>query len=222
MGKHDWIPHDEGNFAIFAHAWAEALEDAAKIAAFGWDPGECSAAVSIFRTYLAAFKRYTGVNSAGNRLVKDEAKAVAMDVMREFAAASIRGNKKMPDSAKLALGIRARKRTHTRHKTPESVPSTEVGTTAAHYQHRVYANNPETGESTKPDGVWGVCYGWQVGGEKPTDGADLPKSKFSRRTRLCIHHTEADAGKRVHYSTCYQNVRGDQGQWSPVMTAYIG
>jgi hypothetical protein len=37
-----------------------------------------------------------------------------------------------------------------------------------------------------------------VGGEKPAEGTDLPKTKFSRKTSLVIVHTEADKGKTAY------------------------
>jgi hypothetical protein len=64
-----------------------------------------------------------------------------------------------------------------------------------------------------------VRYAWQVGGEQPASGADLPKSKFTRKTTCVVQHTEADKGKTVFYSTYYENGKGDMGPWSPVAKA---
>jgi hypothetical protein len=66
-----------------------------------------------------------------------------------------------------------------------------------------------------------VRFAWQVGGEKPASGADLPKTKFSRRTTYVVSHTEADKGKTVWYATCYENSKGDEGKWLPVTDAVI-
>jgi hypothetical protein len=74
----------------------------------------------------------------------------------------------------------------------------------------------------KPADAYGVRYAWQVGGIKPASGADLPKSKFSRKTALIVTHTEADKGKPAYYAACYENGKGDTGPWSPVEEAFIG
>jgi hypothetical protein len=66
-----------------------------------------------------------------------------------------------------------------------------------------------------------VCYAWQVGGEKPTSGADLAKSQSSRKTNYVVFHSEADKGKTAYYATCYENSKGYKGSWSPIIEAVI-
>jgi hypothetical protein len=60
-----------------------------------------------------------------------------------------------------------------------------------------------------------------VGGEKPASGSDLPKTKFSRRSTFMVTHTEADKAKTAYYATCYENSKGEQGLWSPIVEAVI-
>jgi hypothetical protein len=97
-----------------------------------------------------------------------------------------------------------------------------VENTVNHYEHRLRALDHATRGAAKPADAYRVRYAWQVGGEKPAQGEDLPKSKFTRRTNRIITHTEADKGKTAYYATCYENDKGDQGPWSPVVEAVIG
>ncbi|MDR2517538.1 MAG: hypothetical protein LBC88_09205, partial [Spirochaetaceae bacterium] len=108
------------------------------------------------------------------------------------------------------------------HGTPTSQPDTVVENSVNHYEHKIKALNHATGDTSKPADAYGVRYAWQVGGEKPASGADLPKSKFSRKTTHLVTHTEADKGKPCYYAACYENSRGDTGPWSPVEEAFIG
>jgi hypothetical protein len=119
----------------------------------------------------------------------------------------------MDDPAKLVMGIRPKDITPTTHGPPASQPDTVVENTSNHFEHRAKALNHETGDGSKPANAYGARYAWQVGGEKPAAGADLGKTKFSRKTTLTVAHTEADKGKPCYYAACYENGRGDTGPW---------
>jgi hypothetical protein len=85
----------------------------------------------------------------------------------------------------------------------------------------VRAINHATGNTSKPSDAIGVCFGWQVGGERPANGQDLPKTKSQRRSSHIVEHKEEDKGKTAYYATCYTNDKGDRGTWSPVVEAVI-
>jgi hypothetical protein len=172
---------------------------------------------------LTARITYEADNSTAKRVVKDEAKGETIDAMRDFANSSIRFNKKMDDAAKLFMGIHPKDTTPTSHGTPAEQPETEVENTRNHYEHRVRAINTGRGDHSKPADAYGVRYAWQAGGEKPASGEGIKGStKFSRKTTHIVQYTEADKGKTAYYSTCYENSKGDSGQWSPVVEAIIG
>jgi hypothetical protein len=77
-------------------------------------------------------------------------------------------------------------------------------------------------DTSKPADAYEVRCAWQVGGEKPASGEDLPKTKFSRKTICIVTHTEADKAKTAYYATCYENSKGDTGPWSLIIEAVIG
>jgi hypothetical protein len=218
----DWIPTREQDLVDLCVKWKAELEDPAKITAFGWDQAEVTAVLGKIDGFLTARSAYEADNSSAKRLAKDEAKEEAVDGMRDFANSSIRFNKKMNDAQKLVFGIQPGDKTMTSHGTPTSQPDTVVENTVNHFEHKVKAFNHETGGGAKPADAYGVRYAWQVGGEKPVSAEALPKSKFSRKTALVITHTEADKGKPCYYATCYENSKGDEGKWSPVIEAFIG
>ena len=222
MPSSDWVPTREQDLVDLCQKWAVVLSDSAKITAFGWDQLECTEVLARVNGFLAARTAYETDNSTGNRMAKDEAKGEAVDAMRDFANASIRFNKKMDDPAKMVMGIHPKDTTPTSRGAPGSQPGTEVENTRNHYEHLVRAINTERGDHSKPADAYGVRYGWQKGGERPASGADLPRSKFSRKTSLVIQHTEADKSQTAFYSTCYENSKGEQGPWSPVVEAVIG
>jgi hypothetical protein len=222
MPNKDWIPRKEQDLVDLMGKWDLWLADTDKKTAFGWDTPTCAQVVLKIGAFLNARNEYQANDSSVNLLAKDEAKEEAVDYIRDFANSSIRYNKKMTDSDKLFLGIHPKDPTHTPHPAPTSQPETVVENTTNHYEHRLTALHHETRTASKPDDAYGVRYAWQVGGEKPASGADLPHSKFSRKTSIVITHSEADKSKTAYYAACYENSKGDQGTWSPVEEAVIG
>jgi hypothetical protein len=218
----DWIPTREQDLVDLCGKWKSELENPANIAAYGWDQTEVTATLGKIDAFLTARSAYEADNSTAKRLTKDEAKEETVDAMRDFSNSSIRFNKKMTDAQKLVFGRRPADKTPTHHLPPASQPDTAVENTINHFEHKVRALNHATGDTRKPEDAYGVRYAWQVGGEKPASGADLGKTKFSRKTTLTVTHTEADKGKTAYYSTCYENGKGDTGPWSPVEEAVIG
>jgi hypothetical protein len=213
MAHSDWIPSREQGLVDLSAKWTAGLVDPATQTAFGWDTAEYTATVQKITAFVTASSTYETDNSTKNRIAKDEAKVEEGDAMRDFANSSIRFNKKITNEDKLVYGIRPVDTTQTSHAKPESQPDTDVLPTLNHYEHRVNALNHALGDTSKPADAYGVRYAWQVGGEKPASGEDLPKTVFSRRTHHIVTHTEADRGKRftMRPVTKMPKVKSDRG-----------
>ncbi|MDR1326373.1 MAG: hypothetical protein LBK00_10100 [Treponema sp.] len=221
MYNEGWIPNKELELVTLCASWKVSLEDPAKLVAYGWDQGEVTEIADKINAFLTAQGVYKADNSTAKRILKDEAKKKAVDAMRNFANSSVRYNKKIDDAAKLNMGIRPKDMTPTAHGRPTSQPDTVVENTSNHFEHKIRALH--AGNAAKPLDAYGVCFVWQLGGEKPASGANIREySKFSRKTFLVVTYTEADKGKVCYYSTCYENSKGEQGPWSPVEEAVIG
>ena len=222
MAQKDWVPSRELQVLALCMTWKAVLEDPVKVAAYGWDPTMLAVVLAMIDGFLAAYEAYRTDDSSMNRLTKNETKAQCIHEMRDFANSSIRFNKKMDKAAKAQLGIFSRDSTVTHHPVPTTRPDIVVENTRSHFEHKIRALNPANGKAVKPDGVHGVRYGWQIGGERPASGEHLPKVKFNRRTALVITHTEEEKGKTAYYAVCYENSVGEQGSWSPIEEAMIG
>ncbi|MDR1326185.1 MAG: hypothetical protein LBK00_09140 [Treponema sp.] len=215
-----WLPAREQDLVDLCVRWKVSLEDPAKLAAYAWDQGEVTATSGKVDAFLSARNAYEANNSTAKRIAKDEAKEAAIDAMRDFANSFVRFNKKMNDAARLDMGIRPKDTTMTPHGKPTSQPDTKVENTSNHFEHKVIVLHK--GSVSKPSDAYGVCYAWQIEGEKPVSGAGIRGySKFSRKTSFIVTHTEADKGKVCYYATCYENSKGDQGAWSLVEEAVI-
>lgn len=217
----DWLGSKENDFSHTCDIWVEVLSNEESVEAYEWKPLDCGEVLGKIDAYQAARDAYANDDSTVRCLKKNEAKDEARKIMREFANTSIRFNKKVDEVTRQYLGIRPKDTVPTTHPRPTSQPDTEVGTTSNRFEHRLSAKNRDSRGSAKPADAYGVRYGWQVGGDAPVTGADLPKGKFSRKTVLTVTYTEADKGKRVWYATCYENAKGDAGPWSALVEAFI-
>jgi hypothetical protein len=218
----DWIPKKEQDFVDFCEKWKNGLCLDANVAKFGWEEPECLEVIRLMDIFLEARTAYQADDSTAKRLAKDEAKEEAVDAIRDFANTSIRFNKKMNDVDKFTYGIHPVDKIMTPHPIPASQPETVVENSTNHFEHKVKALNHESGDATKPEDAYGIRYAWKVGGEKPQTGADLDKTRFSRKTVITVTHTEAEKGKTIWYATCYENAKGERGSWSPIEEAFIG
>jgi hypothetical protein len=218
----DWLPAREQDFVDLCEKWKSETDDPLKVAAYGWDQTEVTTVSGKIKGFLDARGAYEADDSSAKRLAKDGAREESEAAMRDFANTSIRFNKKMDDAAKARLGVFPKDTTPTRHPAPSVRPDIVVENTSNHFEHKIRALDPANGKAVKPEGVHGVRYAWQVGGEKPASGEGLPKAKFSRNTDHDVTHTEADKGETAYYAVCYENSAGDAGPWSPIEEAVIG
>jgi hypothetical protein len=165
----------------------------------------------------------SGVNAGRIDIVKqNDALKAAQKAFRTYIQGFIAKNPNVSHANRRAMGLPERDAVPTVHPRPTAVPDVAVETTAYHYQHRVRATNAETGKTVKPEGVHGVRYAWQAGGERPATGAAMVNGKFTRRTEYVVIHNDADRGKLAYYAACYENSRGEAGPWSAIEEAYIG
>ena len=73
----------------------------------------------------------------------------------------------------------------------------------------------------KPNGYDGVVIIWDVL-DTPPEGPDcLNRHTLASRTPYALHLAESERGKTVYIAVCWQNARGNIGQWSEIQNAVI-
>jgi hypothetical protein len=55
----------------------------------------------------------------------------------------------------------------------------------------------------------------------PVDGKSLQHHRFTRRRKEKIVFDAEDSGKTVYVCCRYENRKGEEGQWGPVVSAII-
>jgi hypothetical protein len=200
-------PGPDGNPQTNAAAWGVPVD---KVGALGAQCDKCAALLAKLKDPETATKvARAQCKAAFAQLRKMMQGLHAYFYLDEF-----------PEEELSRLGLLKHDGTYTTHGTPTSQPDTEALMTKNHYEHRVRALNT-AGKASKPPDAFGVCFAWQVGGERPAKGEHLPKTKSQRGASYVVIHDEEDKGKTAYYATAYTNDKGDRGKWSPVVDAVI-
>jgi len=73
----------------------------------------------------------------------------------------------------------------------------------------------------KPKGYDGAVIVWDVLDSPPARPDDLNRHTLASRTPYSLHFDETERGKTVYVALCWQNARGNIGQWSEIQSAVI-
>jgi len=87
----------------------------------------------------------------------------------------------------------------------------------ADYGFRIYFGILPPGGASVEDATGGARYLM-----KPVMlGKDLPHSQFTRRRRIIMDFPQEDSGKTAYFCIRYENAKGEQGPWGPMVSAVI-
>jgi hypothetical protein len=218
MGK-DFIPGKDADLDGFAVVIKTTVEYNTTGTHPNWEniPAETVTALSdAVMAYHSAFAKMAGDHTKADTEWKNKKRKEAVTVIRSMVKQYLRFPP-VTDENRIAMNIPNRDTTPTNRPVPTSQPDAEVLPTPNRYQHMIRALNHATSKAKKPDDAYGVRFAWQLGGERPATGADLPRTKFTRKTTHVVTYTEADKKKTAYYAVCYENGRGDAGPWSPLV-----
>jgi hypothetical protein len=219
MSKGDYVPHSDAKLADWADNFVERLEANGLLwGVAAEETAEIKSAAADFRA-LHSKTSNKGARTQTLTQQKNTARERLTALIRALAGFRLK-NPIITDAERLALGLHVRDKAYTRIDAPTAQPTVKILISRNHYEHKLKVLNP-SGDSSKPSDAQVVHYAWQVGGEPPQTGAELKNSRFSRCTRYVVKYTEAEEGKIVYYSCCYENSKGDQGPWAATARAII-
>jgi hypothetical protein len=215
--KHgDWIPHKELELVDLINAWIRIVGDSAKQALYGWDGTTCTALIADLVGFLNARETYREAPTTANRLLKDEAKAYAIDKMRVFARESVRFNPKMNEAQTHELGVSAQDTEPSPVVIPRDGPHGEAKTS----QHRpgvveLYYEEP------KPAGVERVEAATGISEEIPKGADKLTVIHTFSRNPLELTFPSEDRGKLFHFGLRYLGTNNQASDWTPIQSVVI-
>ncbi|MDR1899952.1 MAG: hypothetical protein LBQ55_08100 [Treponema sp.] len=91
-------------------------------------------------------------------------------------------------------------------------------------EHRVIWEVEETGGKAKPYGYDGVVLLRRIlepGEAVPATVKALGDSRLLTKNRVVLEYTAEDQGKRCAYAACWQNEKGEKGDWSDIIVVVI-
>jgi len=133
-----------------------------------------------YDTWHPAFEKMAGPHTKVDTEHKQNERQSSEVFLRPFIGQYLKFGQ-VSDEERTAMGVHNKDTHPTHHPAPSSQPDTDVRNTKNHFEHEVRALN-SSGDAVKPDDAHGVRFAWQVGGERPANGADLPRSAFKRGT----------------------------------------
>ncbi|MDR2471690.1 MAG: hypothetical protein LBD09_06240 [Treponema sp.] len=217
MAHTDWIPTRDADLVNLAKRWILDLMSTTKQTAYGWDPAECAACTPDLGTYAAAQKNYEDDNSTANRIVRDNARHAAVAAMRDFAASSIRHNKKMQDQEKAWYGVHIADKIPTRRPVPATRPVFAGPKPLGGFRVEFPFHDENTPDSRA---ILAGCNGcvllYRWGQDRVTDYELLAHSVLMTRSPFTHTFPPEAAGQTLSYAGQWQNDRGEKGPWSDI------
>ncbi|MDR2496342.1 MAG: hypothetical protein LBD21_04365 [Tannerellaceae bacterium] len=150
---------------------------------------------------------------------KNAAKKSLIEGLRRFIKEHIVYNSLITDADLISLGLKPHKTTHT----PAAVATTyPVAIKIESSAPGVLLIHVEDSEKNKPNKTKGFVCRYAILDEHPTYWDKLPQKAYSQSSTLTLTFDINQCGKTVYLSMCWENTRGEHGNWGPIVSAIIG
>lgn len=204
----EWLENFSTVLLANASAWDIPLADATNLT---MDIKDC----------VTVYKLAKGENGTKALIFeKNERLKVVKAATRKIKNKYIDHNDVVTNVMRERLGLPIRKRSRSLKPVPIDIPILEV-IPINNRQHLLKALNPSDGKKRKPEKTEKVRYVSEIRDIAPTNAGELRHSVSRRKTTTLFIYNESDRGKRVFYSACYENSKGDLGPWGDIIEAII-
>lgn len=208
-----FIPNRDADFDLWLHNFAGLIS--ADPSAYGLSAGDGAEVAGAYATWNTA---YTVASAPGTRtgpsiVAKDVARAAAVVIVRRLAGL-VRANAAVPESLKLALGVRTRGPGQSRTPVPTECPSLSViGLSPA--AHDLIAGDHGSGpQRAKPRGAAALLVVRTIADTPAKDPNDAAFLTLATRNRFTSRFDVGDGGKIATYFARWANSKGQLGPWS--------
>jgi hypothetical protein len=140
--------------------------------------------------------------------------------IRKAVAEYLAHNHLVTDTDRDGLGIPIRKTTHTPSPVAKTYPEFEIDTSVLRC---LIINFHDQGSQSKakPEGQHGAEIRWAIRDTPPTTLNDLTNSAFDTHTPFTLKFDENQRGQTVYLCLCWENTRGEKGNWSSIVSAKV-
>jgi hypothetical protein len=209
----DYIPTKDGEAVGWMRAFAAGIAaDPLGYNVLPPDSAEITAAVEAFAAALAVSSN-AKTRTKGAVATKNEQRRATERVVRRFAVL-IKANADIPDTAKIAIGVRPVNHNRTRINVPTTSPALSVlaATNGMHHLH--FADSEALGRRAKPTGATSLQLFVHVGDEPDADPSRASFYRAFTKRLFTVEFEHADSGKCATYFGRWASRRGEVGPWS--------
>jgi hypothetical protein len=220
--QHDFIPRPDADFDIWQSQFMTGLTPA-RITAWKITPADQAALVLLQTGWTNAWTiaKDKGSHTSAQTIAKDEARIAYEQALRTFVSQWLRSNTLVTDDQRRDLGITV----PDSERTPVGIKANSplmAFDPAVHTVQTLRLGNPDDPHTqAMPTGQKVLLE--RFVGNSGLDPATISFGNAQVVTRFLhrIQYTEADVGKTAYLRACYINSRGEEGPFSPVLSAVI-
>ncbi|MDR1847327.1 MAG: hypothetical protein LBR17_04335 [Bacteroidales bacterium] len=224
MAHTDYIPHDTGQFKVWAENLIEKLNT------------EYATLLNIPDLQMTALDRNyadwreaqgmwdKGEHSPMNLMAKDSTRKRLVMTVRNIVNQFIRYNTDATDEIKADLGLTVPNPEPTPVPVPTDIPGIELETLAS-FTHVLKVGVTEAGSTKKhyrkpPNGVIGYEV-WRAEGANKLSAEGFNFVQLDTNSPTTLRYDLDDVGKEISYRVRWVNTKGEQGPWSAIVTGFV-
>jgi hypothetical protein len=166
----------------------------------------------------------TAENPATRTLVaiaaKTEARKAYVHALRGLIKSFIAYNPRVTNDDRRDMGLPVHSEARTPAPAPTTYPEAEVDSAVIRHLTMHFRDNGKASKA-KPAGVHGAEIRWAILPAPPAKVSDLVNSAFDTHTPFTLEFEEDQRGKAVYFCLCWENTRGEKGQWSEIVSAIV-
>jgi hypothetical protein len=124
------------------------------------------------------------------------------------------------DLDRLALGIRRQDTVRTKKNPPHEKLEFFFQLKKIRKLDVCFRVEGATGKA-KPNGYNGAIIAWDMLDKAPDQESELTRHVTASRTPYTLEFSDADRGKTVYVAACWQNGKGQNGDWTQIQSAIV-
>jgi hypothetical protein len=216
----DYLPTKEAKFYVWVATFFGYL--IANLQRFGIAESVIAPLVSLRDDFEA---KYTvalspSTRTKANVLAKINAIKALKTALRTFVKEYLTWNHLVTDEDRDNLGLPVYKKTRTLLPVPTSYPSFKIDSSMIRVLG-IYFRDAESEGRAKPFGVHGAEIKWGISDVAVVNPDDLLHSAIDTRSPFKLEFRGDERGKTVWFCLRWENMKGDKGPWSEIVSAII-
>jgi hypothetical protein len=216
--KGDYIPRKDSDLMLWgANFTAEVAANAER---WGIPAGEVADLQTTQASFVSLHKQASSPEK--NAIIVEE-KNATRKVLEEKIRTMVGFRLKNPvitNADRLSLGLHVYDKSRTTIPVPKSRPGFDVEVLDFR-RLKIRFHDRDSEGAAKPYGISGAVILYAVLDSPPANVNALTRSVLATRTPHILEFVEEERSKTVYIAICWQNEKGEKGQWSEIESAIV-